>query len=164
MSATRTNGALVAANRSQLRIDPVTVDGITYGNSAFTAVANVAAPTLNGADVAVGYFSARISTAFVAGNVATCGNNLDLANLNAVEGLGITLTLNGPTATPTTIQRTISGTAVNLTVPATGTYALATPANMTVGGVAYRFIPSGAAAAPYQSAVTAHTVSVCLAQ
>ena len=163
VSATRANGAQTAAGFSQLRIDPVTVDGITYGNSAFSAPANVAAPQLAGQNVAVGYFAARISTAFVAGNAATCGNNLDLANLNAVEGLGITLTLNGPTATPTTIQRTISGTAVNLTVAATGTYALATPANMTVGGVAYRFIPSGAAAAPYQAAVTAHTVSVCLA-
>ena len=165
VSATRSNGAQTTANYSQLRIDPVTVDGITYGNSAFSAAANIGAPQLAGNGIAVGYFAARLATAFLNGTDAVCNAGIDAsknATVAALEGLGITLTVNGPTATPVTIQRTISGTAVNTTLAVEGAYAIAQPANMVVGGVTYRLIPQGVVNVPYQSAVTTRNIYVCL--
>ena len=165
VTATRTNGAQTAAGYSQLRIDPVTVDGITYGNSAFTAPANVGAPSLAGNSITASYFAARLSTAFVDGTDVVCNAGVDAsknATVAALDGLGITLTVNGPTATPITIQRTISATVVNTTLSVAGAYFIAQPQSMTVGGVTYRLVPQGTVNAPYQAGATARTISVCL--
>jgi len=165
VNAERANGAQAAAGNSQLRLNPVTVDGITYGNSTFTSFANVPAPQLAGNGITVNYYAAKLSTAFANGITAVCNPGIDAsknATVAALEGLGITLTVNGPTATPVTIQRTISTAVVNTTVAAEGGYAIAQPANMVVGGVTYRLVPEGVVNVPYQSAATARLIYVCL--
>jgi hypothetical protein len=164
-TATRTNGALITAVNSKLRIDPVTVDGITYGNSSFSTPANVGAPAIAGNTVTVAYYAAVLSTQFIDGTDAVCNAGVDAtknATVAALAGQTIAFTATGPSPSTAAFSRLISGTVINTTLPVTGLWALNAPANVVFGGITYRFVPQGAVTAPWQSSATARTISVCL--
>jgi len=164
-TATRTNGALITAANSKLRIDPATVDGITYGNSSFSTPANVGAPAIAGNTVTVAYYAAVLSTQFIDGTDAVCNAGVDAtknATVAALAGQTIAFTATGPSPSTAAFSRLISGTVINTTLPVTGLWALNAPANVVFGGITYRFVPQGSVTAPWQSGATARTISVCL--
>jgi len=164
-TATRTNGALITAANSKLRIDPVTVDGITYGNSSFSTPANVGAPAIAGNTVTVAYYAAVLSTQFIDGTDAVCNAGVDAtknATVAALAGQTIAFTATGPSPSTAAFSRLISGTVINTTLPVAGLWALNAPANVVFGGITYRFVPQGSVTAPWQSGATARTISVCL--
>jgi len=161
VSSSRANTAGGAG--SLLRILPVTVNGVTYGNSAAAATIT---PTAAGPSVTAAYYAARMSTQFVDGDSATCNpgsGTLKTATVAALAGQAIVLSATGPSPnTATFASRLISGTVINETLPVAGLWALNAPANVVFGGITYRFVPQGSSTLTYASSATARTVSVCL--
>jgi len=93
----------------------VTYGGITYGNSGFTAAANVGAPAITGSTIGIAYNSARVAIVF-SDSTGFTGGLADLANYP----IAISLT-NGSVATALGTFAPVANTsAINSAAPTAG--------------------------------------------